>query len=515
MDLNRLPVLLNCPICSRDFELPKRYFTRSDDADFLPAPRLLSCLHTACHSCLEEMRERSTLGKVICPVCRQDESIKGVKYLPLDVSILSQILKATTFQVEAYCSRCYDEVPSYSWCISCSSALCEFHHQDHKLSIDTSRHELMTFKEISHRKVRIEPKLPPVACPEVLLQDCTVYCHTCKHLASVTASLQNHVGHSTEDCKASFPKMQAQVRTSHTMAENNIQMLNAATAAVRNVLRELDDEVDKSALEIEKEFESLRKEMTRRENEMLARLQIVADRKRQVLVGQLNVLTEGLEDCRHTSDMAAALLRDTSGGGGTPLGGPGDGRAAYLVAAADVIKRRMDALAENTKSLPKSPLTDSILAVSFGLAELNEVLVLASSYGCIQSSEDFADPEDGVGGVDQRRRRLTEASAKKAREKEKEKEKDLLHPRAPGTSIVVITGEEAAAEAEAAGSITAGEDGPILPFLFHGIVFSVKSELVDYFFLHRIPSLFLIFIFLNLNYFFSVFLSLTLYRHFS
>ena len=35
-----------CPICSREYELPRRFLVRADDIEFLPVPRKLGCLHT-------------------------------------------------------------------------------------------------------------------------------------------------------------------------------------------------------------------------------------------------------------------------------------------------------------------------------------------------------------------------------------------------------------------------------------------------------------------------------------
>ena len=55
-------ISLNCPSCERDYELPRRYMLHYDDFDFQPIPRLLpQCLHTICHSCLEDSYQRNLL----------------------------------------------------------------------------------------------------------------------------------------------------------------------------------------------------------------------------------------------------------------------------------------------------------------------------------------------------------------------------------------------------------------------------------------------------------------------
>jgi len=382
---------MSCPSCKRDYELPKRYLLRADDMDFLPVPRLLSCLHTCCHSCLEEMRERSTLGKVMCPVCRRDEVIKGVKFLPLDVTALKEVLKSTSTEVLATCSRCYDDVPSYSWCATCSSALCEFHHQDHKLSVDTSKHDILTFKEIAARNKHVEPKLPPPSCPEVLLQDSGAYCRSCAHVVSVSGCLQNHVGHDTESCVTLFPNMKDSVKTSIYTAETESSRLQTSVIAVREALRQLDNETDRAAADIKAEMDGLRAEIAERENALFKRLEVVSERKRQALTGQLATLSETIEMFHWSKEVASNLLSDTDDGS--------DDRSAYLVGAAGAIAKQTSEVVERIKSLALEPLCDPTIAVSFNFAELDAIRLNLPVLGCIQVSEELDGGGPGGGSA--------------------------------------------------------------------------------------------------------------------
>ncbi len=170
---------LFCGICNRDYELPRRHCLFAGDHDFAPIPRLLPCLHTVCHSCIEEQYEKDDAHIVSCSVCKHEEPIKAVDFLPLDFSILKKVVQSNNTELLAWCAKCYDPVSSVSWCESCSSALCEFHHQDHKLSADTSRHCVATFKEYLEMGRHIEYKFPPLSCPQCILKDCSLYCNSC------------------------------------------------------------------------------------------------------------------------------------------------------------------------------------------------------------------------------------------------------------------------------------------------------------------------------------------------
>ena len=176
--------LTQCPSCNRDYELPRRYSVNPADMEFLCVPRLLDCLDTCCQSCMEDSWQRSGNQKSItCPVCKRVKQVESTFFVPLNSISLHQILPADGV-IPLTCSRCRDDVPSYSWCSSCSSSLCEFHHQDHKLSYNTARHDSQTLSELAHKKIKLIHKLPPIPCPHNTAKECTVFCHVCGYLVS-------------------------------------------------------------------------------------------------------------------------------------------------------------------------------------------------------------------------------------------------------------------------------------------------------------------------------------------
>jgi len=344
---------------------------------------MLACLHTTCQSCLEDMRERSEgADGVMCPICRKEHRVPAVTKLPLDVSILKNILNNSRADKMSFCSRCYDEVPSYSWCMTCSAALCEFHHQDHKLSLDTSKHSLQTFKEISRQRLHIEPRLPFISCPEIDKQECTAYCHDCQHIVSVHGAMQNHSEHRTEDCLHSYNAMRANLQRSADHSDGASKELKVAVKQVRNRMQELDNEVVRATRDIEDEFDAMRKLLNDRESALMERLQLVSERKRSLLSAQLNKFSEYLEDCYLTNDVAGAVLRDTDDMRSSSQD------AAYMVCLAGTIDAKVKEIEEKMKGMNLSPDTDAEVAVSFNLSELGAVQSNVPILGCIQTTED-------------------------------------------------------------------------------------------------------------------------------
>jgi hypothetical protein len=369
---------ISCPCCNRDFELPRRYMINSDDFDFKPIPRLLSCLHTVCHSCLEEQRERNTKGQIVCPICKNKDVIKGVKYLPLDISILKQIVRSAGSESLTVCCQCYEDVASFSFCLTCSTALCDFHHNDHKLSVISAKHNVQTFKEIAANGIHIDYTFPPIACPEIVMQDCSLYCQDCLHVISPQAMIANHRDHQVEDCKDLFPVMKQTVKDAATQSKQNCAELKARIDKTQQLLKELDKNEEVTAAEITREFNQLRRKLESRERELLDRVEQVVQEKRFQLTEQLSLLSDLNEDCQQVVKTAEALLSDTT---------TKSAEGVYLVSATETVEFRSDLLNEQVEIKTKS-LTDVDPTVSshFMVSEVTTFKALVASFGSISSS---------------------------------------------------------------------------------------------------------------------------------
>ena len=368
---------LSCPVCNRDFEITRRSILRPDDVDFIPCPRVLPCLHTVCHSCLEEQRQRSKYGKVICPICRQDRVVKGVKYLPHDYLALKEVLLLSSLSLGS-CVRCYDDVPSYSWCADCSEALCEFHHQDHKLSLTTSHHDISTFKEISATGTSVIPKLPLPQCPEIPSVDCTAYCHTCCHLISANGTLLKHKDHNVEDSTVTYPVSKERINDAKLQTQQKQHEILDSIEKVRSTLSELDKGFNNTVSKVESVFSDLRKQITDRENSILTRLEEITLKRRNMLEKQLSSLVELRDDCKQLVSMTDEILKEDD----TSIA-----NINYIVGLTDTIEDRSDTLVEMVDNTPHDPITTTHLTTNFFNADLDLIQHIISTTGAIETEQ--------------------------------------------------------------------------------------------------------------------------------
>lgn len=287
----------------------------------------------------------------------------------------------------ASCIRCYDDVPSFSWCSDCSEALCEFHHQDHKLSLQTSKHSILTFKEISANGLSVKPVLPLPQCPEYPSADCTAYCHTCCHLVSPNGTLLKHKDHNVEDCTVTYPVSKERINDAKVQAQHKEEEITVSIEKVRKALSALDKGFDETVNKVEKVFSNLRKQVNDRENSLLTRLEEVTTKRRNSLQRQLSSLVEIRDDCKHLVSMSDDILKDEENTTES---------MNYIVGLTDVIEDRSDSLVELVANTPQEPVTITCLNTNFFTEEISLVENIISTLGSVETEPAIVEKKDDV-----------------------------------------------------------------------------------------------------------------------
>jgi hypothetical protein len=366
-----------CPKCNEEFELPLRHISERhpDDEEYMRLPRILPCLHTICQACLERDRDRSSFGKVVCCVCHRDDIIKGVKFLPLNVSSLVEVMEVNKSTSISYCSRCIEQEGSYSWCVTCSTALCELHHNDHEVSNGTGTHEVIPFDDINAKGVKISPKLPQVICPEEINCVCSCYCFDCMHLLSSEASLsKRHANHTIKKCVDIIEETKGQIGESVNDCLTCVNILNDKIQSTRNALAILESNSANAISTLEMEFSKLREEINERERVVKEKINSVTREKSNQYYNRLNALEASIEDCNHVCSVAEGIVYQSSA---TPEGN------IYVMGAVDHIVLRVDDLMTEVKALTTSPidLIDPRVEIEIDPSHIDTLRAMVSGVG--------------------------------------------------------------------------------------------------------------------------------------
>lgn len=370
----------------------------TDDLDFIRLPKFLPCLHTVCSSCIEDERDRSKYSQVTCPLCKTKFVLhNGTVYLPIDVISLHDTVETTRHDLISKCYKCYQDTDSFAWCFDCNIALCEFHNEDHSLTIETTHHETKLMKDVSMNseyQSKLQPKVPTLKCPEEINENATIYCFNCLHAISMKSMLSRHSAHKVANISDIYESTKATIRQSVDRSNVRINELKSKIGEIRFSLQELDKNQEKSLDLIQQSMETLKNMISLREKELSDKVVVISNQKRKFLLSQLNHVTILLEDTEHVRSIGHDIIQ---------LAEENESCIPYLVNASDVINSRInDVIAfhhvvgnvvnsednslRNSHCLPNLKLENSFIEASLHPNDVSVISGLLSTIGAIHDS---------------------------------------------------------------------------------------------------------------------------------
>ena len=248
-------------------------------------PRLLSCLHSFCKTCLTDL-VNSTNTTIICPICYEPTLLpnnSGVDNQPCNLRLVHEI-EATTIIAKAnsstpiVCEECMsDPPPSVAYCVDCEEFICNDCEDIHKRKRKLFHHELL---HINHLNIfSLLTKTKPSFCPRHPKEPLDLYCQVCRTITCRLCVLTGHVGHTCTDLDqvADSNKQELQqCLLPLTTAISELQSSQEKNTAAQLQLKKNTEHV-KAA--IESAFEVLYTALTKRKEKLLQKLHKVSSIK--------------------------------------------------------------------------------------------------------------------------------------------------------------------------------------------------------------------------------------------
>ncbi|KAK3735709.1 hypothetical protein QZH41_010142 [Actinostola sp. cb2023] len=164
-------------------------------------PRILTCLHTYCRRCLEDMlaTKEGRRDCIKCPECREIVKIDDVASLRVNIwvnRIIShlELLNAEKKQEpELMCNNCDSKEAAQAKCFDCGKFMCNACMAAHQRMVTLKDHQLMTLEDIKRTGIPIIDKL--MVCKKHKGEVQKLFCKTCEELICRDCTIIDHKDH--------------------------------------------------------------------------------------------------------------------------------------------------------------------------------------------------------------------------------------------------------------------------------------------------------------------------------
>uniref|UniRef100_A0A182Q792 B box-type domain-containing protein n=1 Tax=Anopheles farauti TaxID=69004 RepID=A0A182Q792_9DIPT len=234
------------------------------------SPRVLSCLHVFCESCLDKQLadggseknvDAGSGSTLVCTICKQTTAVgpKGAAGLHQDY-ILSNVLDLSTIEPALLaCTSCKSKEMAVSRCNDCANFLCascEYAHQHMRCFED---HKVVQLEELrkSAEKVAIHK---PLYCTVHALEHLKYYCFSCQTPVCNECLIGEHKGndHNYHNISEAEKPIRLELECSMREAKSKIEYCNQATSKLESSLHDLQSQYETARGLINESFQSFK-----------------------------------------------------------------------------------------------------------------------------------------------------------------------------------------------------------------------------------------------------------------
>ena len=207
------PEVLECPVCCEIY----------DDQSL--CPRILSCGHSFCTSCLQHLLR---LGdKFRCPTCRVKVNVSpaGVAGLPKNYALLSVfVIKPQQEESESLfdCEVCDDKHPAIFWCFNCEEDMCNDAARFHSRSKASRDHQLISLESATATELCSKHSEP-----------FRLFDKTCGHVVCRGCIKLDHQGHKCSSLAEAASKCRQKMQELATKVNTRSEVIKTAEALVK------------------------------------------------------------------------------------------------------------------------------------------------------------------------------------------------------------------------------------------------------------------------------------------
>ncbi|XP_072164585.1 uncharacterized protein [Diadema setosum] len=279
---------LECPICLTLFNQPK----------------LLACSHTFCTDCVERIVQTQLKEQTItCPVCRKETPLPSgdVSKLQTNVPLSSLVDEVKTKNPTCTVCEMDEKAPAVSYCQDCGKSMCKSCEKGHGTWKPLSNHELVPINEVLEEKVPLKRRQK---CKKHPNDDEECFCTGCREYICCKCGMLEHLqeGHKLEHAAiheeklmTNIKELQERAKSKKTTFENHIDCIETQRNEILNMMRKLNNDIDKTYEEYMKLLsarrEALKSQVKQWSEKFTNKLQVMEKESHQI-IRHINAMEE-------------------------------------------------------------------------------------------------------------------------------------------------------------------------------------------------------------------------------
>ncbi|KAH3835321.1 brain tumor protein-like isoform X2 [Dreissena polymorpha] len=264
---------LRCTVCNETFSIPK----------------VLSCFHTFCQSCLEKSQEIP--DKITCPDCHQDTFLNanGLSGLLPDYAVSNLLEKTALVTSALHCTGCKSkDTNAVARCFDCANFLCANCVMAHQFMHCFEGHRVSSLTDLRNNKENGKMG-KPLYCPRHKQEELKFYCKTCSIPICKECTMFEHGrGHDCQFLSDAGDKQIAQMHLIEQDAKMKVCELKTCAKSIDHIASRLQVQYHKAQNDINDTYNFYRAMLDERKSESLKELDQAFNSK-QLLINNLGL----------------------------------------------------------------------------------------------------------------------------------------------------------------------------------------------------------------------------------
>ncbi|XP_055613192.1 B-box type zinc finger protein ncl-1 [Uranotaenia lowii] len=284
------------------------------------SPRVLSCLHVFCESCLEKMlnedESKKLEGLIECPTCKQPTKMgsKGIGALHQDY-ILTNVLDLSTIEPSMLaCTSCKSKEMAISRCNDCANFLCASCDNAHRYMRCFEDHKVVQLEELrqSSEKVAIHK---PLYCSVHPPENLKYFCFNCQIPVCNECLIGEHKGkeHNYQIISEAEKPMRAELESLMNEAKTKIEFCNQATSNLDASLHDLQNQFETARDLINESFQSFKAVLEKCRDNALKNLEKLHSERELKIMEMFHTVEKTTERIENAGKFTKKVLDQANG----------------------------------------------------------------------------------------------------------------------------------------------------------------------------------------------------------